>query len=97
MTVTECLGSLFSFWLNFSRIVLVGVLTNIIYEYHGSSVIMLSYSVLEIVVYSNLIVHTVKWLHATIPNKMKTPQFREGSHLGAGFSDQSCLYYHYAR
>ena len=36
MTVTECLGSLFSFWLNFSRIVLVGVLTNIIYEYHGS-------------------------------------------------------------
>ena len=36
MTVTECLGCLFSFWLNFSRIVLVGVLTNIIYEYHGS-------------------------------------------------------------
>ena len=26
MTVTECLGSLFSFWLNFSRIVLVEVL-----------------------------------------------------------------------
>ena len=31
---------------------------------------MLSYSLLEIVVYSNLIMHTVKWLHATIPNKM---------------------------
>lgn len=70
MTVTEYLGSFFSFWLNFSRICICtywsGTYQYNIWRSWVITVIMLSYSLLEIVVYSNLIMHTVKWLHATI-------------------------------